>query len=64
MVPVLIILGILLLIAYSSVSIKKDYLGSSTVQVFNGDVQSLNHSVSRYTRSAYISVGRSIGIRV
>ena len=48
-----------------SVSVKKDYLGSSTVQASDGDVRSsFDGSVGRYTHSACISVGRSVGVRV
>ena len=64
--PALIVLEILFLIAYSSVSIKKDYLGSSTVEASDRDVRSV--VVRLIGRQIYafgrISVGRSVGIRV
>jgi hypothetical protein len=66
-VPALIVLGILFLTAHNSVSIKKDYSGSSTVQASDGDVRSVVVRLigrQTYAFRTYI-VGRSVGgIRV
>ena len=55
-VPASIVLVISFLTDSVSVSVKKDYLGSSTVQASDEGIRSVDRSVGRYTRSIDIRI--------